>query len=197
MTKVPLMLCCANGMPPTTDDTDGYFRRFLIILAPNKVDERDKDVTLEKKLMADDVRAAIFNWIFEGYRSFVKNGGKIEVSSSVKDIVEEMKENSNSLRRWISTMGYWAAPDPEDPRAPGWKSLKEWVQEYIKYCQDWGETPRSRSAVTEAFKKMGCVCKRRGDGVWYYMEMKATEVEKKEEDPDAGYTPVADSDLPF
>ena len=51
--------------------------------------------------------------------------------------------------------------------------------------------------MTEAFKKMGCVCKRRGDGVWYYMEVRATEVEKKEEDPDEGYTPVADGDLPF
>jgi P4 family phage/plasmid primase-like protien len=199
VTKVPLMLCCANGMPPTTDDTDGYFRRFLIILAPNKIDERDKDVTLEKKLQADDVRAAIFNWMYEGYRSFVKNGGKIDVASSVRDIVEEMKENSNSLRRWISTMGYWAAPDPDDPGAPGWKSLKEWVQEYIRYCQDWGETPRSRSAVTEQFKKMGCVSKRRSDGIWYYMELAATEKgEKKDgEDSPEEFVPKSDPELPF
>lgn len=179
VTKVPLMLCCANGMPPTTDDTDGYFRRFLIIVAPNQIDERDKDVTLEKKLMADDVRAAIFNWIYEGYKSFVANDGKVEVASSVKDIVEEMKENSNSLRRWISTMGYVAAPDPENMTAVGWKSLKEWVQEYIKYCTDWGETPRSRSAVTEMFKKMGVVSKRRSDGIWYYMEQKTEPSEEK------------------
>lgn len=172
VTRVPLMLCCANGMPPTTDDTDGYFRRFLIILAPNHIDERDKDVTLEKKLLADDVRAAIFNWMYDGYKTFVQNNGKIEIASSVREIVEEMKENSNSLRRWISTMGYVAAPDPEDFGAPGWKSLKEWVQEYIKYCQDWGETPRSRSAVTEMFKKMGVISKRRADGIWYYMEIK-------------------------
>lgn len=172
VTKVPLMLCCANGMPPTTDDTDGYFRRFLIILAPNQIDERDKDVTLEKKLQADDVKAAIFNWMYEGYKTFVKNGGKIEVASSVRELVEEMKENSNSLRRWIATMGYVAAPDPNNFGAPGWKSLREWVQAYKQYCEDWGETPRSRSAVTEQFKKMGLVSKRRSDGVWYYMEQR-------------------------
>jgi len=201
VTKVPLMLCCANGMPPTTDDTDGYFRRFLIILAPNHIDERDKDVTLEKKLMADDVRAAIFNWIYEGYRTFVKNSGKIEIADSVKDMVNEMKENSNSLRRWISTMGYWAAPDPEYASAPGWKSLKEWVQEYIEYCKDWGETPRSRSAVTEQFKKMGCVSKRRSDGIWYYMEQRTdAEAEKAEKKEKLSFDPapvVDDSDLPF
>ena len=170
----------------------------MIILAPNKVDERDKDVTLEKKLQADEVKAAIFNWMYEGYRSFVKNEGKVEVASSVKALVEEMKENANSLQRWISTMGYWAAPDPQYPGAPGWKSLKEWIQEYIKYCQDWGETPRSRSAVTEQFKKMGVVSKRRSDGVWYYMEPGAVEKEEKEE-ISADLPPIGPSEenLPF
>lgn len=182
VTKVPLMLCCANGMPPTTDDTDGYFRRFLIILAPNKIDERDKDVTLEKKLQADDVKAAIFNWMYEGYKSFVQNGGKIDVADSVKDIVKEMEEESNSLRRWIKTKGYWAAPDPGTWTAPGWKSLKEWVTDYLDYCKEWGETPRSRSSVTELFnKKMGCVSKRRSDGVWYYMEVRKEEEDVKKE----------------
>ncbi len=201
VTKVPLMLCCANGMPPTTDDTDGYFRRFLIIVAPNTIDERDKDVTLEKKLQADDVKAAIFNWMYEGYKTFVSNGGKIDIASTVRDIVEEMKENSNSLRRWIATMNYYAAtPDPDYPAAPGWKSLKEWVQEYIRYCQDWGETPRSRSAVTEQFKKMGCASKRRSDGIWYYMEQGVEKEEKKREDnsgelPKIG--PEIDDSLPF
>ena len=197
VTQVPLMLCCANGMPPTTDDTDGYFRRFLIIMAPNHIDERDKDVTLEKKLQADDVRAAIFNWMYEGYKSFIKNDGKIAVASSVKEIVEEMKVNANSLRRWIDTEGYVAA-EPDSPTAPGWKSLKEWIQIYLRYCQEWGETPRSRSAVTEQFKKMGAKSSRRGDGVWYYLENKPVETVKTE--PSGGELPKMgpdDQDLPF
>ena len=197
VTKVPLMLCCANGMPPTTDDTEGYFRRFLIILAPNHIDERDKDVTLEKKLQADDVKAAIFNWIYEGYKAFLKNEGKIEIASSVKDIVQEMKENANSLSRWISTMGYCAAPDPQNTNMPGWKSLREWVKEYISYCNDWGETPRSRSAVTEQFKKMGLVSKRRSDGIWYYMEQKVEKEEKKPSLLDDLPPEEDDSNLPF
>lgn len=204
VTSVPLMLCCANGMPPTTDDTEGYFRRFLIILAPNQISESEKDVTLEKKLMADDVRAAIFNWMYDGYRSFVKNGGKIEVAASVKDIVEDMKENSNSLRRWISTNGYWAAPDPENNRAEGWKSYKEWSRLYLDYCKDFGEVPKSISSMTELFKKMKVVKKRRGDGMWYYLERKATEVEsaevkenQKEKVSIVQEAPIEDPDLPF
>ena len=180
--KIPLMLCCANKIPPTTDDTEGYFRRFLIILAPNHVDERDKDPMLEMKLQAPEVKSAIFNWVLEGYRAFIKNEGKIEIASSVKEVVDEMKANSNSLRRWIDTMGYVAA-QPEDNRATGWKSLKEWVQDYKRYCEDWGETPRSRSAVTEQFKKMNAVSQRRKDGVWYYLEVGPVETVKVQQEP--------------
>ena len=190
--KIPLMLCCANSIPPTTDDTEGYFRRFLIILAPNHIDDRDKDPMLEMKLKAPEVKAAIFNWVLEGYRMFIGNGGKIAISDTVRDVVNEMRENSNSLQRWISTIGYVAAQPPSDnPNAPGWKSLKEWVQEYIHYCQDWGETPRTRKAVTDMFKKMHAVSKRRSDGIWYYLEVKPTEGGEEKETLKLG------DDLPF
>lgn len=196
--KIPLMLCCANKIPPTTDDTEGYFRRFLIILAPNHIDDRDKDPMLEMKLQAPEVKAAIFNWVLEGYKSFIKNDGKIEIANTVREVVEEMKENSNSLRRWISTFGYVAAK-PEDKRAPGWKSLKEWVQLYKAYCDDWGETPRSRSAVTEQFKKMNAVSERRSDGMWYYLEVAPIETITDEKKPEEPILPKQDedADLPF
>ena len=192
--KIPLMLCCANKIPPTTDDTEGYFRRFLIILAPNHIDDRDKDPMLEMKLQAPEVKSAIFNWVLEGYRKFIANDGKIDIAGSVKEVVEEMKANSNSLRRWIDTFGYVAA-EPKDASDPGWKSLKEWVQEYIRYCQDWGETPRSRSAVTEQFKKMGAASKRRSDGIWYYLGTKPVPLDA--EGAKATADLPDDEDLPF
>ena len=197
VTKVPLMLCCANGMPPTTDDTDGYFRRFLIILAPNKIDERDKDVTLEKKLQADDVKAAIFNWMYEGYKMFVEHGGKIEISSSVKELVEEMRENANSLTRWFQS--YRVAEDPGNNSAPGWKSYKEWMQDYLAYCREWNEAPKAVSSLTEFFKKLGVVKKRRAGGIWYYLEPRPDTEEDVREKVSLDDLPSANDDdnLPF
>lgn len=196
--KIPLMLCCANKIPPTTDDTEGYFRRFLIILAPNHIDDRDKDPMLEMKLQAPEVKSAIFNWVLEGYKAFIKNEGKIDIAESVRDVVREMKEDANSLNRWMKTRGYVYAEDPHNMSAPGWKSLKEWVQDYIDYCKEWGETPRSRSAVTDLFnKKLKLVNKRRADGMWYYMEIKPlTEDEDKPNEPTLDMK-EDDGDLPF
>lgn len=194
--KIPLMLCCANAIPPTTDDTEGYFRRFLIILAPNHIDDRDKDPMLEMKLQAPEVKSAIFNWVLEGYKSFVENGGKIDIAGSVREVVEEMRNNANSLRRWIDSQGYVAATPPSTT-GYGWKSKREWVQEYIRYCNDWNETPKNQKSLIDLFKKMGVASHRRSDGLWYYMEQNlSTDKAPVEQDDDL---PKADNeiDLPF
>lgn len=193
--KIPLMLCCANTIPPTTDDTEGYFRRFLIILAPNHIDDRDKDPMLEMKLQAPEVKSAIFNWVLEGYKAFIANGGKIDIAGSVKEVVEEMRNNANSLRRWIDSQGYVAATPPATT-GYGWKSKREWVQEYVRYCNDWNETPKNQKSLIDLFKKMGVASHRRSDGLWYYMEQNlSTEKEPAEQDD----LPKADNepDLPF
>lgn len=175
VTKVPLMLCCANNIPPTTDDTEGYFRRFLIILAPNHIDDRDKDVTLEKKLQADDVRAAIFNWMYEGYKTFVANDGKVEVASAVKEIVNEMRENANSLQRWIRDNEYGYVPDGDINGQ--WKSLNEWCKDYRAYCEEEGDSVKAKSAVIALFKNMKLEKKRMSGGIWYLMgKVKSTSV---------------------
>ena len=190
--KIPLMLCCANKIPPTTDDTEGYFRRFLIILAPNHVADKDKDPMLEMKLQEPDVKSAIFNWMLEGYRAFLANDGKIDIGASVQDVVTEMRENSNSLRRWVSTMGYVAAPDPGSYSAPGWKSLQEWITLYQEYCRNYGEEAKNRKAVTDLFKKLNVVSRRRGDGIWYYMEQR-----KEDEEPVVEEEKKVEDDWPF
>lgn len=195
--KIPLMLCCCNALPPTTDDTEGYFRRFLIIMAPNHIDDRDKDPMLEMKLQAPEVKAAIFNWMLEGYKQFMANGGKIDISASVKEVVDEMKRNANSLRRWIDAHGYYAG-EPTREYGEGWKSMKEWMSEYIRYCNDWNETPKNKKAFSEMFKKMGFACRRRSDGYWYYLPVKEVESEVKEEkEVESVDTGELDSDLPF
>lgn len=162
VTKIPLMLCCANRIPPTTDDSDGYFRRFLIINCPNKVDERDKDLQLEAKLARDENRMAIFNWMYEGYRQLRANNFKIEMSDSVKEMKETMKSDSNSARRWIREAGLKPSEFESD-----WKSLKEWMAEYQQYCKDYGEPAKVGKNVAKIFDELGFKKKRMGSGTWY------------------------------
>lgn len=167
VTDVPLMLCCANKIPPTTDDSDGYFRRFLIINCPNRVSEKDKDTQLEAKLKADDVRSAIFNWILEGYRLLMDNNCKIDMSDTVLALKEEMKADSNNARRWIREMGMKKVT-PNGKFDPRWKSFRDWMKNYENYCKDYSEgLPKTGKSITKIFREMGFVQERRKDGLWF------------------------------
>ena len=168
VTKVPIMLCCANRIPNTTDDSDGYYRRFLIINCPNKVAEKDRDTQLEAKLQADDVRSAIFNWMYEGRKLLMKNSCKIAMSQSVIDMKDEMKADSNSARRWIREFGMKPGYHQGD-----WKPLKEWMNIYQQYCKDYGEAAKTAKGVSKVFDDLGFQKKRTGAGTWYCIAYEA------------------------
>jgi P4 family phage/plasmid primase-like protien len=162
VTKVPLMLCCVNEIPPTSDDSNGHFRRLLPIICPNQVADCDVDVQLPQKLAAPEVREAIFNWVLAGYRDLVAAGGKIEISPSIRELRETIKEDSNSARRWLREMGYSPSPGPGV-----WMSMKSLMSEYIAYCKDYSENPRTAKSVGKMLSEMGFRRERRRDTSYY------------------------------
>ena len=192
VTKVPIMLCCANKIPPTTDDSDGYFRRFLIINCPNKVSEKDRDPQLEAKLRENSVRSAIFNWMLQGYKELIANDCKIEMSDAVRELKADMKADSNSARRWIREYGYEAVT-PISFTDDRWKPLKEWMQIYQQYCKDYGEMPKTAKSVSKIFDEMGFEKTRRSSGTWYCIGQKVIE----DKGVDFENNNDEDADLPF
>ena len=194
---VPLMLCCANRIPPTTDDSEGYFRRFVIINCPNHITEKEKDTQLEAKLREDKVRSAIFNWMVEGYKKLVGNDCKIDMSDAVRQLKEDMKADSNSCRRWIRESGF-APCKPFGSNDPRWKPLREWLQIYQQYCKDFSEgMPKTSKSVTKIFKEIGFLSERRGDGMWYCIGQQAVNEKIESEDHSAFGMADAEQDLPF
>lgn len=174
VTKVPLMLVNCNEIPMTTDDTNGYYRRLLPIICPNQIADEDVDVQLPSKLATDESRCAIFNWLYEGYRKIVANNGKIEVCDTIKEISNDIKEDSNSARRWIREEGFIKVEgvDKFDDR---WKSMKEWIALYIDYCHNYSEQPKSGKSVAKLFKDLGFVSEKRRDGIWYCIGRKGVD----------------------
>lgn len=166
VTRVPLMLCCVNEIPPTTDDTDGYFRRLLPILCPNIIPDDKKDVQLPEKLSTPEAKIGIFNWLLEGYNMLMKNHGKISISSSIKTMKDQIKNESNSIRRWISESGMYAVT-PENNKDERWKPLVQWMKIYKDYCTENCEFPNKPSTVTKTFRDLGFHEQRRSDGTWF------------------------------
>ena len=174
VSRVPLMICNVDEIPPTTDDTDGYYRRLLPIVCPNVITEDKIDTELSNKLATSQAKQAIFNWLMEGYRMLIANNGKISVSDSIKNVKENIKNESNSVRRWLFESEMYAVV-PEGKNDGRWKPLFEWMAMYQEYCKKYNELPKSQKSVSKVFKDMKFATERRHDGTWFCIGRKSDE----------------------
>lgn len=204
--KAPMLLCCANEMPPTTDDSWGYHRRILPIQSTTRIrDDKDADASLTNKLRTKEARSAIFNWIYEGYKMFIANGGKINISEETKALQLELRDDSNSLRRWIRDYGYVKVVREFSHNDDSWKLLKDWHDEYKQYCKDNGDNqPQNTKSMARIFREKGFIELRRRDGIWFCIgrleDNDAIEEEKKDifGNPMPRITPdTSEEELPF
>lgn len=189
--KVPLMICCVNEIPNSTDDTNGYYRRLLPIFCPNQIADDEVDEQLPQKLSTEESKVAIFNWILEGYRMFVSCNGKIGLSDSIKNARDGIREDSNSARRWLREMEYvkLASTGSGDPH---WRSFKSLMNEYIEYCHEYSETPKTGKSVAKILKEMGLESRKERDTTWYCIGRKSDIAQ-----PVVEYKEESSLDLPF
>lgn len=192
---VPYLICCVNEMPPTTDDTNGHYRRILPILCPNQISDKDADEELPAKLNAADVKSAIINWIIDGRLLVIKAKGKLEISQTIREEVIRQQEFGNSARRWISEIGLVKIDNPaqHDKR---WKAMSDWMSMYKQWCFDMSEMPKVAPTVGKIFKEKGFASKRiQGKTWWCIGQLDVDTNVAGQEMDEIGY--VKDDGLPF
>lgn len=157
MVKFPPLLCCANEMPQTSDDSWGHHRRQLPIYTTERQwTEEDKDPMLTQKLTVPLARAYIFNWIYEGYRRIVKNGGNIRLGDDVKDAQAKLMSRSSSGRCWWDDRGYVKAKPVMMRTDPRWMSLDSLYADYVGYAVSNGyEKQMKKNEISAMLRNMG------------------------------------------
>ncbi len=178
MVQPPLILCCTNDFPDTTDDSWGHHRRQLPIHTTLKqfVGE-ERDTALTAKLSTTEARQHIFNWILEGYKKVIDNGGDIKIGADVRKAMEDLQADSSPMRRWLRDGNYCALPDADncDPR---WRPLKELFAEYTAYCNENGYPKTSDSrAIAKMLRSIDCIGKRGGRGIMYLVGRKGVDTD--------------------
>lgn len=74
------------------DNSDGFFRRQIIIkVKPKPVDRVDDKNLIDKLLQEKDM---IFQWMFDGLQSLILNGFQFTLSEQTKQNMEEVKEEA-------------------------------------------------------------------------------------------------------
>lgn len=124
----------ANELPRTTDLSDGYFRRLLIVDFPNKfgVNGLKKDPHIMDKLSTEEELSGLLNIALEGLRRLESNGTFTENESTIKGI-EKYKRDVNPM---ISFLEECCTLEEEAVA-----SKKELYETYVQWSHNSGLKP--------------------------------------------------------
>ncbi len=178
LVQAPIMLCCTNSIPESSDDSWGHHRRQLPIYTTKKQwTEADKDPYLTRKLTTPEARQRIFLWIYEGYKKIMRNKGNIVLGDEVVKAQKALQADSNSARRWWRDSPYCI---PIDEKNGVWMPLKELMIEYHSYCDEMFETPQRHTDVSAMLRAKGLENKRASGGWMFLVGRKKIENENNE-----------------
>lgn len=157
-----LMFNC-NELPKEVEQTNAFFRRFIIIPFNQTIPESEQDPELAKKIIASEL-SGVFNWLLDGLRR-VLSQRKFTQSQMVRDQVEAYRRESDSVAMFIEEEGY-------APAVEGYVLLKELYGSYRTFCNENGYYPCSARNMSDRLNKAGYHIKRITPGRVVYAQKK-------------------------
>ena len=132
------MVFSANKIPETSDESDAFFRRWILINFPNKFEGDEADTDLLKKIMTAEELSGIFNWALIGLRRLIKRGGFEHIET--EKVSEQYRRMSSSLLAFVED--YVEVAGGEE-----WVSKEEFYNAYIGYCKAEGLPTKAKNVV--------------------------------------------------
>jgi len=94
------LLFSCNKLPEVYDDTDAFFRRWIIIVFPNVFYGEKRDPNILEKLTVPEQLSGLLNIALEGLQRLLKNGG-FSYSKSTEETREDYIRKSDPLAAFI------------------------------------------------------------------------------------------------
>lgn len=143
-----------NNLPRGAENTNAFFRRWLILPFNAMIPPEKRDIHLSKKLKAE--LPGIFNRVVAGIQRLIRNEDFTE-SKLAAQMLEEYKEQSNSVLRFIKD-GNWVptAPKNSTERISSivqHVSLSKFYESYKAYCIGSGCNPSSNHDFGKKIKE--------------------------------------------
>lgn len=129
-----LMFNC-NVLPKDTEQTNGYFRRFLIIPFERTITEKEKDTNLAEKIAAEEM-PGIFNWVLAGLDRLLKNN-QFTYCEPAENALKSYKLDSDNVLQFLSDNDY-------NYKSNHFTPLADLYQSYKNHCTDSGCNPLNK-----------------------------------------------------
>jgi putative DNA primase/helicase len=159
------MINC-NELPTETEQTEAYFRRFLIIPFSQTIPEGERDITLAERIIANEL-PGVFNWLLCGLERLVKQR-KFTRSIESDRVLAEFRIQSDSVQLFIDECRY---VKPDSKGEPFF--LADLYHRYKEFCKDNTYKALGKNKFSERLEKKGFEKHRHKSGHLFRMAVKS------------------------
>ncbi len=136
ITKYAKLIFNCNELPKDVEQTEAYFRRFLIIPFEVTIPEAEQDKQLAQKIVSNEL-SGVFNWVLDGLRRLLKQKNFTECTA-IHRMREQYEQESDSVKTFINEENYRSDNT-------GYIQIKFLYNEYKTFCSDNGFKPVNKT----------------------------------------------------
>lgn len=162
-------LISCNTFPKVSDETEGVWRRLIIMKFPNKFSGAAKNTKLAETIIANEMKY-VLDWALLGLQRLLARGqnGDFIIPEHIKSNTDAEKMNSNNVAAFVDDM-YIEYSEKPDVR-------KDFFYErYIAYCKGRSLIPfgdvQFWKRMTQRFPAMQVIQKREAEGKKRYINL--------------------------
>ncbi len=157
-----LMFNC-NELPKEVENTNAFFRRFIILPFRVSIPDNKQDKELSKRIIETEL-SGVFNWVLNGLTRLLKNKDFTQSIIVQNEVLQYQKESDNVLM-FLEEEHYQKSVVFDRP-------LKDVYREYKTYCLDGGYRLCSNRTFSGRLRKNGFKLERKTYGNAVYIESK-------------------------
>lgn len=120
------LIFSTNQIPKVIEDTDAFFRRWIIINFPNQFLENANPLLL-KELTTKEELSGLLNFAIEGLKRLITQG-KFSTTSTLEEVREEYIRKSDSVGAFVM--------DKIEIKPDNYETKKEFYTHYTEYCRN-------------------------------------------------------------
>jgi putative DNA primase/helicase len=155
----------ANELPKAVEQTEAFFRRFLIVPFDVTIPAEKRNPNLPRQII-DNELPGVLNWVLQGLDRILKNE-KFSRCTIIEERLRSYRSESDSVYLFIEERGYAPA---ENYTSDYQKAQKELYREYKDFCKDDGYRPLSNRNFAVRLEKLGYERKRTKRGQVFFVE---------------------------
>lgn len=152
-----------NELPKEVENTNAFFRRFLILPFRKTIPENQQDKGLAKKIISKEL-SGVFNWALEGLKRLLVNK-QFTDSSIARNEVDQFRKESDSVLMFIEEEGFKKS-------ITEFILLKDLYNLYCNYCYENGNRKTAKKTFSKRLINVGFEKERKNEGIVFYITSK-------------------------